>query len=86
MNINIFNRDFVSKLRETYDDYRITGAIIKQGYSTDYPCIMDLYDENGLPFKSVNIQIRMIIGSYGTDITIKDDYGKNISVLISNNI
>lgn len=83
MNINIFNRDFISKLRETYDDYRIAGAIIKQGYSADYPCIMDLYDNDSSTIKSVNVQIRMIIGFYGTDITIRDDYGKSILLVIS---
>lgn len=86
MNINIFNRNFVSKLRETYDDYRIAGAIIKQGYSVDYPYIMNLYDNDSSTIKSVNVQIGMMIGSYSTEITIKDDYGKHISTSISQTI
>lgn len=86
MNINIFNRNFVSKLRETYDDYRIAGAIIKQGYSADYPYIMNLYDNDSSTIKSVNVQIGMMIGSYDTEITIKDDYGKHISMLITQTV
>lgn len=80
MNINIFNRDFISKLRETYDDYRIAGAIIKQGYSADYSYIMDLYDDDMQVIKSINVQMIIAIVSYGISMSIHDEYGKIMMV------
>lgn len=55
MGISVFNNDFALRLREVYDDYRITGAAIRQGYNVDYPYIMDLYDDDMQVIKSINV-------------------------------
>lgn len=81
MSVSIFNNDFLLRLREVYDDYRITGAAIRQGYNADYPYIMDLYDDNMDVIKSINVQMRIAIVSYGISMSIHDDYGKSMMVL-----
>lgn len=83
MGISIFNNDFALRLREVYDDYRITGASIRQGYNAGYPYIMDLYDDNMDVIKSINVQMKIAIVSYSISMSIHDDYGK--SMMISKN-
>lgn len=81
MGISVFNNDFALRLREVYDDYRITGAAIRQGYNADYPYIMDLYDDDMQVIKSVNVQMIIAIVSSGISMSIHDDYGKSMMVL-----
>ena len=81
MGINVFNNDFALRLREVYDDYRITGAAIRQGYNADYPYIMDLYDDDMQVIKSINVQMIIAIVSHGISMSIHDDYGKSMMVL-----
>lgn len=76
MSISIFNNDFLLRLREVYDDYRINEAVIRQGYNVDYPYIMDLYDDDMEVIKSINVQMMITMASSGVHMSIHDDYGR----------
>ena len=81
MGVSIFNNDIALRLREVYDDYRITGAAIRQGYNVDYPYIMDLYDDDMEVIKSINVQMQIVIGAFSTRMSMHDDCGKNMEIL-----
>lgn len=83
MSISIFNNDFLLRLREVYDDYRINEAVIRQGYNVDYPYIMDLYDDDMEVIKSINVQMMITMVSSGIHMSIYDDYGR-ITVVSKN--
>lgn len=83
MSISIFNNDFLLRLREVYDDYRINEAVIRQGYNVDYPYIMDLYDDDMEVIKSINVQMMITMASSGIHMSIYDDYGR-ITVVSKN--
>lgn len=80
MGVSIFNNDFLLRLREVYDDYRINEAVIRQGCNVDYPYIMDLYDDDMEVIKSINVQMIIAIASSGISMSIHDDYGKIMMV------
>lgn len=81
MGISIFNNDIALRLREVYDDYRITGAAIRQGYNADYPYIMDLYDDDMEVIKSINVRMQIVIGAFSTSMSMRDDCGKSMEIL-----
>lgn len=81
MGISIFNNDIALRLREVYDDYRITGAAIRQGYNADYPYIMDLYDDDMEVIKSINVRMQIVIGAFSTSMSMHDDCGKSMEIL-----
>lgn len=81
MSISIFNNDIALRLIDVYDDYRITGAAIRQGYNVDYPYIIDLYDDDMKVIKSINVQMKMVIGAFGIRISTRDDCGKSMEIL-----
>lgn len=83
MGVSIFNNDFALRLREVYDDYRITEATIRQGYNADYPYIMNLYDDDMEVIKSINAQMMITMASSGVHMSIHDDYGR-ITVVSKN--
>lgn len=83
MGVSVFNNDFALRLREVYDDYRITGAAISQGYNADYPYIMNLYDDDMEVIKSINVQMMITMASSGVHMSIHDDYGR-ITVVSKN--
>lgn len=83
MGVSIFNNDFLLRLREVYDDYRINEAVIRQGYNADYPYIMDLYDDDMEVIKSINVQMMITMASSGVHMSIHDDSGR-ITVVSKN--
>lgn len=79
--IVIKNNDFIEKVKRSYDDYRVNHVIIKCGYDSKYPFVMEIKESDGSVIKRINVNMDMHVTSVCVAIIIESDDGMGFRLL-----
>lgn len=79
--IVITNNEFTEQVKNAYDDYRVDHVIMRCGYDSQFPLVMEIRDREDNTIKQVNVSADIHVKCMGVVVVVKCENGAVISMI-----